>query len=170
MTPDCRNKASTVTSDAASSAPVCDEVARAPTAERPDLSAIIGLSRPTEREASELTRIAERLQIQQNHLGPRVGVPVAEQIVARNIGLVAHRHDGRKAKSARVGEIYCRQTERATVRCQSDRTSGWHEGSERSVQRCSRVGIDDADAVRANQAHAMCTADLQQLTLALLSV
>ncbi len=45
ITPAWRNSASTVTSEAASSAPVCELVARAPATERPDLTATIGLVR-----------------------------------------------------------------------------------------------------------------------------
>ena len=43
-TPACANSASTVTSEAASSAPVCDDAARWPAAVRPLLTATIGLS------------------------------------------------------------------------------------------------------------------------------
>src|SRR3954468_3031915 len=45
ITPDWRNSASTVTSLAASSAPVCEAAARAPAALRPDFTATIGLRR-----------------------------------------------------------------------------------------------------------------------------
>ena len=43
-TPACANSASTVTSDAASSAPVCDDAARRPAAVRALLTATIGLA------------------------------------------------------------------------------------------------------------------------------
>ena len=49
MTPACWNSASTVASEAASSAPVCDDAARAPTAERPLFTARIGLRAATRR-------------------------------------------------------------------------------------------------------------------------
>ena len=45
ITPACSNSASTVTSEADSSAPVCEEVARAPAAERPLLTTSNGLRR-----------------------------------------------------------------------------------------------------------------------------
>ena len=48
-TPAWRNSASTVTSEAATNAPVCDELARAPAAERPLLIAMIGFVRATRR-------------------------------------------------------------------------------------------------------------------------
>ncbi len=47
ITPAWRNSASTVTSDAAIRAPVCEEVARAPAADRPLFTAMIGFVRPT---------------------------------------------------------------------------------------------------------------------------
>ena len=49
ITPACSNSASTVTSEADSSAPVCDEVARAPAGERPLLTARSGLLRANRR-------------------------------------------------------------------------------------------------------------------------
>ena len=49
ITPACRKSASTVTSEAATSAPVCDCVARNPAADRPPLTATIGFFRPTRR-------------------------------------------------------------------------------------------------------------------------
>ncbi len=49
ITPACRNSASTVASDAARSAPVCDIAARDPAAERPLLTAITGLRAATRR-------------------------------------------------------------------------------------------------------------------------
>jgi len=55
-TPDCRNSASTVRSEAASSAPVWDEVARAPARVRPLFTATIGLARPTRRAIRENLR------------------------------------------------------------------------------------------------------------------
>jgi hypothetical protein len=49
ITPAWRNSASTVTSEAASSAPVWEELARTPAAERPLLTASTGLARATRR-------------------------------------------------------------------------------------------------------------------------
>ena len=53
MTPAWRKSASTVTSEAASRAPVCEDVARAPAAVRPLFTATIGLARPTRRASRE---------------------------------------------------------------------------------------------------------------------
>ena len=51
MTPACRKSASTTVSLEAS-APVCEAAARDPAIERPDLTATIGLVRPTRRAIS----------------------------------------------------------------------------------------------------------------------
>src|SRR5690242_4052247 len=56
MTPDCRNSASTVMSDAAISAPVWDDVARAPAFERPLFTTTIGFFFPTRRAIWENRR------------------------------------------------------------------------------------------------------------------
>ena len=56
ITPAWSKSASTVTSDAASSAPVWDSVARAPAAERPLLTTTIGFCRPIRRATREKRR------------------------------------------------------------------------------------------------------------------
>ena len=56
ITPDCAKSASTVASDAASSAPVCEPAARAPAGVRPPLTATIGLWAATARATRENRR------------------------------------------------------------------------------------------------------------------
>ncbi len=48
-------------------------------------------------DAREPARIAEALEVEDDHLGARVVGPVAEQVVARDVGLVADRHERRDA-------------------------------------------------------------------------
>ena len=55
-TPAWWNSASTVTSDAPTRAPVCERLARAPAADRPLLTAMIGFVRPTRRAIRENLR------------------------------------------------------------------------------------------------------------------
>ena len=72
ITPACRNRASTVASEAASSAPVCEVAAREPAAERPLLTAMTGLLRgDPPGDLPEPARVAERLQVQADHVGLR---------------------------------------------------------------------------------------------------
>ena len=44
--------------------------------------------------AGELARVAERLQVQRHRPGRRVVVPVRDQVVAADVGLVAERDEG----------------------------------------------------------------------------
>ena len=56
ITPACSKRASTVTSEAASSAPVWELVARSPAAERPLFTTTIGIRRPSRRATREKRR------------------------------------------------------------------------------------------------------------------
>src|SRR5262249_48046189 len=51
------------------------------------------------RDAGELARVPEALEVQDDDRGPRIIGPVAEQVVARDVGLVA---DGDEARDAEV--------------------------------------------------------------------
>ena len=79
------------TSEAASSAPVCEDAARCPAAERPLLTAITGLCAATPaRDAAELARVAERLEVEQRSTSvPASCLPVLQEVVAGEVGLVA---------------------------------------------------------------------------------
>src|SRR5579859_6844686 len=78
ITPACWKRASTVTSEADSRAPVCEAVARAPALDRDQRLA----AREAGSDAREPARVAERLQVQQGDLGVGVLLPVAEHVVA----------------------------------------------------------------------------------------
>ena len=94
------NSASTVESDAAISAPVCDEAARAPADVRPALTASTGLARATRRATrAELARVAERLQVQRDDLRRGVLLPVLQQVVGGQVRLVAQRDERATARS-----------------------------------------------------------------------
>ena len=78
MTPACRNSASTTTSLAAS-APVCDDAARAPAARASGLDGDDRLApRDAARDARELARISEALEVEQDDVGPRIVGPVLQ--------------------------------------------------------------------------------------------
>ena len=112
MTPACWNSASTMTVARGQGAGVRRRRARAHG--RPaglDRDDRLGASDPA-RDLAELARIAEALQVQQDHVGVRVLGPVLDQVVARHVGLVAHRNERREAdvQLARVvedGESEC---------------------------------------------------------------
>src|SRR5205814_1627219 len=54
------------------------------------------LLRDAAREPSELAGVAERLEVQEHELRRGIVLPVLEQVVRRDVGLVADRDEGRK--------------------------------------------------------------------------
>ena len=71
-------------------------------------------------EPGELARVAERLHVQQNHLGERVVLPPLEQVVRGDIDLVADRDERRQSKAARRGGFEHRQPERSALGGEAD--------------------------------------------------
>ena len=82
--PACRNSASTVTSAAASMAPVCEPAARLPAGERPLFTATIGFGRARPRRAirENLRGFPKDSRYSRIDVRARVLLPVAEQVVA----------------------------------------------------------------------------------------
>ena len=70
----------------------------------------------TPRDARELARVAERLEIHQDEVGARVVLPPLEEVVRGDIGLVADRHEGGEPEPARLGALEEGKAERA--RCE----------------------------------------------------
>ena len=97
-TPAWRNSSSTATSGFASAA-VCEAARASRPAVRPLLTARIGLrARYAPRQPGELAWVAERLEVQQDDVGVGIVLPVLEQIVAADVGLVAERHECRHSE------------------------------------------------------------------------
>ena len=118
ITPACWKSASTLMSAAASSAPVCEDAARAGRrGERPLLTAMIGLTRrDPARDPPEAARVAERLEVEQDRPRCRVALPVLQQVVARQVGLVADRDERRQADPRLAAELHRREPQGAALR------------------------------------------------------
>ena len=54
-------------------------------------------------QPGELPRVAERLQVQQNHFRPIVAVPELQQVVAGDVGPVPGGDEGGQAQTAAIG-------------------------------------------------------------------
>ena len=72
------------------------------------------------REAAELARVAERLQVEEDELGLLVVLPPLEQVVRRDVGLVADRDERREAEPALGRLLEQREAERAALRREAD--------------------------------------------------
>ena len=97
----------------------------APAVVRPPFIARIGFLRATRRaRRAELARVAERLEVEQDQIGRRVVLPVLEQVVRGDVGLVADRDEGREAEPARGRLLEQREPERAALRGEADVAGG----------------------------------------------
>ena len=77
------------TSSEPASAPVCDEAARAPGAERPALTSTTGLLRAAARAADMNARCADRLHVHQDRARARVAGQVVQHVAEVDIGVLA---------------------------------------------------------------------------------
>ena len=119
-------------------------------------------------DAGEAARVAERLQIQQQNVGCGIVLPVLEQVVAGDVGLVADRDERREselaaARRARSARSRAPRSGRGSRRC----PGGGIAPAKVAFSRTSGDRVQHAEAVRADQAHAGLAADREQLALAL---
>ena len=73
------------------------------------------------RDAPELARVAERLQVQRDDLRRRVLLPELQQVVARQVGLVAERDERAQPDPAPRHAVDRRRAERAALGDEADR-------------------------------------------------
>ncbi len=108
-------------------------------------------------DPGELLRVPERLEVEQDQVGLVVLLPVLEQVVRRDVGLVADRHEARKPETAGVGLLEERQAERTALRREGDPPRRQRATRKRRVQARHRrgdaqaVGADEPRTVRAHE-------------------
>ena len=101
------------------------------------------------RDAPELARVAERLEVEKDEIGVRVVLPVLEQVVRGDVRLVADRDERREAETARRRLLEQREPERSALRGEADVARREVVRREGRVQ--PRPGGEDPEAVRADQ-------------------
>jgi hypothetical protein len=106
------------------------------------------------REAGELARVAEALQVQEHDLGRGVGGPVLEEVVAADVGPVAGRHEGRQPEVAAAGTFEERHPERSGLGEEPHPPADGDHRCQAGVEPHLGVGVDHAQAVGADDAHA----------------
>ena len=112
------------------------------------------------RDSRERPRIAERLEVEEHEVGCLVVFPPLEQVVRRDVGLVADRDERGEPECALRGLLEERQTERAALGRESDPAGGKGAGSERRVQ--AAAGDGDAEAVGADEPGAVRAYECEQ--------
>ena len=121
--------------------------------------------RDTPREPRELARVAERLEVEEHDVGGVVVLPPLQQVVGRDVRLVADRHERRKTEVAAGRRLEQREPERAALRREADVAGRNRLRRERGVQ--PRGVRRDPEAVRPEQARAVGAHEREQLLLAL---
>ena len=143
-------RASTVTSEAARSAPVWELVARPPAAERPLFTTTIGIRRAEPPcDPREAPRIAEGLDVEKRDLRVVVRLPVLEKVVGCDVGAVSDRGEGGNAEATVARQIDQGQTERTALGGEADTSAGRSRRGEGDVQLGVLGGVQDPQAVRA---------------------
>ena len=118
-------------------------------------------------DPGELARVTDRLQVEQDHLGGVVLLPVLQEVVAGHVGAVAGADEGRQAEAAAAHLLQDRRAERAGLAEEAGPTARRHQRRQRGVQRHLRGGVDDAEAVGADQPQAVGARQPDQLALPL---
>ena len=165
-TPAWRSSASTAASSPSAPA-VCDSASpgRRP---RLPLTARIGFSRETRREICEKRRgLPKDSTYSAMTRAARVVGPVLEEVVRRDVRAVAERDEGGDPEPPRGGVAEQREPERAGLRRQREAAPPRVDLAEQRVQVDRRVGVDEADAVRPDEAHAAGPRRREQRLLAL---
>ena len=120
ITPAWRKRASTATSEPASAA-VCEPAARCPARCRAALHRQDRLlARDPARDARRTCAGSRRTPGRAGHVGRRVVLPVLEQVVRRDVRLVADRDEGGEPEAARRRPAREREAERAALRREAD--------------------------------------------------
>ena len=116
-------------------------------------------------DARELPRVAERLEVEEDDLRLVLVLPVLEQVVGRDVGLVADGHERREPQPACARRLEQREPEGAALGREADRTERKRLSGERRVD--ARRSHGEPEAVRPEQAGAVGANQRQQPLLAL---
>ena len=113
------------------------------------------------RGAGELTGVTERFDVEHRELGLAVLLPPHQHVVAGDVVLIADRGEGRDPEAQPGQPVSQREAQPAGLHDQACRPGFGMTGGEGRVQ--PDAGHGDAEAVRADQPHAVAAADGQQI-------
>ena len=116
-------------------------------------------------DAAELARVAERLQVQEDDVGVGVVLPVAQEVVAGHVGLVADGDERRDAQAPRPQLLDDGGADRARLGGQADAAGQRIDVGERGVQPDLGRRVDDAEAVRPDEPHPVPAGQRDQVVL-----
>ena len=124
------------------------------------------VARDAASDPGETDRIAEALQVQEDHVRARILGPVLDQVVARDVGLVADGGEGGDAEVERTREVEQREPEGSALRGERHAARRWEGRGEGRVEADLRIRVDQTHAVRADEADARGSNLVDQRSLA----
>ena len=116
-------------------------------------------------DAAERPGVAERLDVEQHDVGALVALPVLQEVVGADVGLVADRHEGGHAEAEATGLLEDGDPQRPRLRRERHASRTRWNRSERRVHAHGRCGVHHAHAVGPDHAHAVAPSPAHQLTL-----
>ena len=116
-------------------------------------------------DAGELARVAQRLQVERDHRGPVVVLEKAQQVVRAHVQLVPDRDEGRQAQASRARLLAEQDPDRTGLRHQGQPPGQRIERGKGGSHPDPGVGVDDAEAVRADDPHPVPAGRAEHLRL-----
>lgn len=104
-------------------------------------------------EPGELPGVADRLQVEEDDVGPGVVVPVLEEVVAGDVGAIAGRDERGEPGAAAVQSCEQGDPDGAGLGEEPDPPGGRHLGGEGGVEADLGGGVDDPEGVGADDPH-----------------
>ena len=108
------------------------------------------------------SRVPERLEVQQDHVGVRILLPVLEQVVAAHVGLVPDRHERRDPK-AELRDPASNSIPSAPDCEENAIRPGVGTKGANVAFMSRRIRVDDPHAVGADEPHPVATCELDEL-------
>jgi hypothetical protein len=115
----------------------------------------------------EIARIAERLEIHADDAGLVIVLPVLEEIVTGDVGLVSDRGELGQADAESSRFVENRHTKGSRLADETDGSSTCRRRSERCIHRYTWIGIDDPHAIGSDHAYSSVPDLVSQLKLEL---
>ena len=123
------------------------------------------LPRDAAGDLRELPGIAERFEVEKDEIGPFIALPELDQVVPRDVGLVAHAHELRDAERESPRVVEDREAQGSALRRKRDPAGKRVHRRECRVQGDGGIRVEEAETVRAHEPHPVAAGRGQELSL-----
>lgn len=121
-------------------------------------------------DSRKLPWVAETFEVEQDHLGSRIGIPILQEIVTRDVSPVTGRDERRQADSTSGGLVEDGDSERTGLAEESDVARAREHGRQRGVEGHRGVVVGHSECVGPDESHPVRPRRVHETPLGLLSV